>query len=62
MVKVQFGLDNVNENKVADINVNGTNLFIVSKALQAYMSNTVKYADWKKNDATNALFAKRNYR
>lgn len=48
----------VNENKVADINVNGTNLFVVSKALQAYMSNTVKYADWKKNDATNALFAK----
>lgn len=48
----------VNENKVDDINVSGTNLFIVNKAKQAYMSNTVKYASWKGNDATNALFAK----
>lgn len=46
------------DNKVKEIDIEGRNLFVVSKAIQAYMSNTDEYVDWKNKNATNALFAK----
>lgn len=46
------------DNKVKEIDIEGKNLFVVSQAIQAYMSNSDEYADWKNKNATNALFAK----